>query len=234
MKDELSGDIASEFVGLKAKMYSLKTLHFEKQTAKGVPKSVLKSRVSHNDYKNCLLNVQGTRESFKTITSSHHVLKTVQQNKISLCPFDDKRYILGDVDENPPKRYHWGPTKMYAPERHIVATPKVCSTEPSATTTTPEVCFVQSPATTTPEVCFPQPSTTTTASQPPTTASQPPTTASQPPTAAPQPSTTAGGSLGRDERGQQAFKTVGSWELGRGVKTSVVQSSDGGEFVNIR
>ncbi|GBN91024.1 hypothetical protein AVEN_195498-1, partial [Araneus ventricosus] len=96
MKDELSGDIASEFVGLKAKMYSLKTLHFEKQTAKGVPKSVLKSRVSHNDYKNCLLNVQGTRESFKTITSSHHVLKTVQQNKISLCPFDDKRYILDD------------------------------------------------------------------------------------------------------------------------------------------
>ncbi|GBM20218.1 hypothetical protein AVEN_216642-1 [Araneus ventricosus] len=92
MKDELCGDIASEFVGLKAKMYSLKTLHFEKQTAKGV----LKSRVSHNDYKNCLLNVQGTRESFKTIKSSYHVLKTVQQNKISLCPFDDKRDVLDD------------------------------------------------------------------------------------------------------------------------------------------
>ncbi|GBM58370.1 hypothetical protein AVEN_230547-1, partial [Araneus ventricosus] len=81
--------------------------------------------------------------------------------------------------ENPPKRYHWGPTKMYAPERHIVVTPKVRSTEPSATT--PEVCFAQPPAITTPEVCFAQPPATTTASEPSTT------TASQPSTAAPQP-----------------------------------------------
>ncbi|GBM29167.1 hypothetical protein AVEN_227712-1 [Araneus ventricosus] len=57
------------------------------------------------------------------------------------------------------------------------------------------------------------------------------TTASQPSTAAPQPPTTAGISLGRDKR---AYKTVVSWELGGGVKASVVQSSDGGEFVNIR
>ncbi|GBN83509.1 hypothetical protein AVEN_266030-1 [Araneus ventricosus] len=46
--------------------------------------------------------------------------------------------------------------------------------------------------------------------------------------------TTAGSPLGRDERGQRAYKTVGSWELGGGIKASVVQSSDGGAFVNIR
>ncbi|GBN67380.1 hypothetical protein AVEN_149573-1 [Araneus ventricosus] len=96
MKDELSDGIASEFVGLKAKMYSLKTLQFEKQAAKGVHKSVLKSRISHDDYKNCLLDAQRTRNSFKTIISSSHVLNTVQNTKISLCPFDDKRYVLHD------------------------------------------------------------------------------------------------------------------------------------------
>ncbi|GBN09055.1 hypothetical protein AVEN_126249-1 [Araneus ventricosus] len=58
--------------------------------------------------------------------------------------------------------------------------------------------------------------------------------ASQPSTAAPEPSAAAGSPLGRDgERGQRTYKTVGSWELGGGVKASVVQSSDGA-FVNFR
>ncbi|GBN43361.1 hypothetical protein AVEN_80823-1 [Araneus ventricosus] len=113
----------------------------------------------------------------------------------STHPLHDDKNKKVLVDENPPKRYHCGPTKMYAPERHIVATPKVRSTEPSATT--PEVCFAQPPATTTPEVCFAQPPATNTPkvcfAQPPAT-----TTASQPSTAAPQPPTTAGSSLGRD------------------------------------
>ncbi|KAF8795495.1 hypothetical protein HNY73_003339 [Argiope bruennichi] len=99
MKDELSGNIACEFVGLKAKMYSLKTLQFEKQVAKGVAKSILKNKIQHEDYKNCIFNVQRTRHAFKTISSSRHVLNTIQCNKISLCPFDDKRYVLEDVPE---------------------------------------------------------------------------------------------------------------------------------------
>ncbi|GBM50523.1 hypothetical protein AVEN_160745-1 [Araneus ventricosus] len=109
---------------------------------------------------------------------------------------DGNDHLFISLDENPPKRFHWGPAMMYAPERHTVATPKMRSTEPSATT---------------PEVCFAQPSTT----------------------AAPQPSTAAGSPLGRDER-RRAYKTVGSWELGGGIKAFVVQSSDGGAFVNIR
>ncbi|GFT03196.1 uncharacterized protein TNCV_3610571 [Trichonephila clavipes] len=41
MKDELSSSLALEFVGLKPKMYSLKSAEKEKKTAKGVSKILL-------------------------------------------------------------------------------------------------------------------------------------------------------------------------------------------------
>ncbi|GFY67148.1 uncharacterized protein TNIN_416021 [Trichonephila inaurata madagascariensis] len=96
MKDELNGMVATEFVGLKAKMYSIKTLTLEKNTAKGVHKSILKSKISHEDYKNCLINKHRSREEFKSINSSIHQIHSVKSKKNSLCPFDDKRYILED------------------------------------------------------------------------------------------------------------------------------------------
>ncbi|GBM14484.1 hypothetical protein AVEN_101138-1 [Araneus ventricosus] len=166
---------------------------------------------------------------------------------------DGNDHLFISLDENSPKRAKWGPAKLFMPEgcniqpsttttaatQPSFTTPEVSSTaskmrfaQPPATTaskmrfaqppatTTPEVCFAQPPATTTPEVCFAQPPATTTASQPSTTASEP--------------SAAAGSPLGRDgERGQRTYKTIGSWELGGGVKASVVQSSDGA-FVNIR
>ena len=57
-KDEINGEPLVEFVGLKAKMHSLK--HFERgrivetRKAKIVKKCVVKKRVSHDDYKHCL------------------------------------------------------------------------------------------------------------------------------------------------------------------------------------
>ncbi|GBN70683.1 hypothetical protein AVEN_171540-1 [Araneus ventricosus] len=80
--------------------------------------------------------------------------------------------------------------------------------------------------------CLRDPSTTTTAAPQPSFTTT--TSAAQPSTAAPEPSAAAGSPLGRDgERGQRTYKTVGSWELGEGVKASVVQFSDGA-FVNFR
>ncbi|GBM20216.1 hypothetical protein AVEN_216640-1 [Araneus ventricosus] len=111
---------------------------------------------------------------------------------------------------------------MYAPEGHTVqpptaAAPEVRSIEPSAATT-------------------PQPSTTTTAAPQPSTTT---TDASQPSTAPKVPSTrplttpeVLSAQFRRDQR--RTYKTVGSWELGGGIKASVVQTDDGGTFINIR
>ena len=45
MKDELNGEIIEEFVGLRAKMYSLKTKKEEMKKAKGVKKNVVKKDI---------------------------------------------------------------------------------------------------------------------------------------------------------------------------------------------
>ena len=54
MKGELIGEIIEEFVGLRAKMYSLKTKKEEMTKAKGVKKNVVKKYISHQDYVDCL------------------------------------------------------------------------------------------------------------------------------------------------------------------------------------
>ncbi|GFX81371.1 uncharacterized protein TNCV_142211 [Trichonephila clavipes] len=51
MKDELSSSLALEFVGLKPKMYSLKSAEMEKKTAKGVSKIIIQQQIRHTDYK---------------------------------------------------------------------------------------------------------------------------------------------------------------------------------------
>ena len=94
MKDETFGTPIEEFVGLRAKMYSLITRKIHKKTAKGVAKYVVKRNFKHDHYKNCLFNEEITRASMNRIQSFNHQLFSVRINKIALSPYDDKRYIL--------------------------------------------------------------------------------------------------------------------------------------------
>ena len=107
MKDELKSVSLREVIGLKPKMYSLlyseKNKIIECKKAKGVKKSTLKTKISHADYKNTLLNnsvlnasattyelffasdfesAQGTaqRHSEMKIRSALHALPSTYQN----------------------------------------------------------------------------------------------------------------------------------------------------------
>ena len=95
-KDETAGDTITEFVGLKSKMYSYKTENKENKTAKGVKKNVINSELSLSDYLNTLQKCNTMRHKMRTIRSEHHQISSYQINKVSLSPFDDKRYILDD------------------------------------------------------------------------------------------------------------------------------------------
>ena len=95
-KDETAGDTITEFVGLKSKMYSYKTENKENKTAKGVKKNVIKSELSLSDYLNTLQKCNTMWHKMRTIRSEHHQISSYQINKVSLSPFDDKRYILDD------------------------------------------------------------------------------------------------------------------------------------------
>jgi hypothetical protein len=54
MEDETTSVPMTEFVGLRPKMYSLTFGPSEKRTAKGVSKSVIRSKLRHSSYKQCL------------------------------------------------------------------------------------------------------------------------------------------------------------------------------------
>jgi len=97
MKDECDGKIISEFVGLRAKMYSLKEQQGKiKKVGKGIVKTTLKKHITHEDYVNTLIEEKISRAFMTTIESKNHNIHTVSRAKITLSPFDDKRYILPD------------------------------------------------------------------------------------------------------------------------------------------
>ena len=92
MKDEFSGVIVREFVGLKSKMNSMKKMNgTEYNTAKGVSVAT-----EFEKFKDFLFNKKIIIQKIKRIQSKKHKLGTYQINKISLSCFDDKRYVLDD------------------------------------------------------------------------------------------------------------------------------------------
>ena len=91
MKDEFKGEVVSEFIGLKSKMYSLVSVNNEEKTkAKGINK-----KLKHREFVDVLFNKK-VRHNMKRIQSKLHRLGTYDICKISLSCFDDKRYVLDD------------------------------------------------------------------------------------------------------------------------------------------
>jgi len=94
-----------EFVGLRAKMYSLDCQTRSQKKAKAVQKYYLKKHVRHSQYLEVLRNVcQTTMCRFRAFRSTNHVVNTLEVSKVSKVwltdtksvAFDDKRYILDD------------------------------------------------------------------------------------------------------------------------------------------
>ena len=101
MKDETSGKIMCEIVGLRAKMYSFKVYDPEKDTfetmkkAKGIQKAAIK-KLTHEQYLEQLHNPEENHVTVRRIGQVLHTVLTFEQQKRALCAFDDKRYLLGD------------------------------------------------------------------------------------------------------------------------------------------
>ena len=96
MKDEMCGQPITEFIGLKAKMYALKTADEEKKRAKGVQRSVLNQEITFEDFKQCLFEDGFMYHSMTRLNCENHKIRGIEQIKMSLSPFDDKRYIFPD------------------------------------------------------------------------------------------------------------------------------------------
>ena len=113
-KDESASKCITEFVGLRSKMYSFMfddkkdVSKAEVRVAKGVQKSVIFNDLRFSTYLNCLWNDEVKEHNFKTIRSMKHSVATYTQSKITLCPFEDKRYLLDAINSVPYGHYVLG------------------------------------------------------------------------------------------------------------------------------
>ena len=94
MKDECAGVPIAEYVGLRPKMYSiLKGDSAEIRKAKGVKKCVVKKQLRHEQYKEALFDRKTFRHGMDMLRSERHQMYGIRVHKISLSPFDSKRWI---------------------------------------------------------------------------------------------------------------------------------------------
>ena len=97
MKDELGGDIITEFVALRPKAYSYITNDFiEMKKAKGTKKCVVNKMLRFEDYKKCLFDNGKVLKSQQRFKSENHEVHTENINKIALSCDDDKRIVTSD------------------------------------------------------------------------------------------------------------------------------------------
>ena len=106
MKDELGGEIITEFIALRPKTYSYLTVNDKiDKKAKGTKKCVIKKMIKFDDYKKCLLNDQVILKSQQRFISNKHYVYTEDVNKIALSNDDDKRIVSPDKISSYPYGY---------------------------------------------------------------------------------------------------------------------------------
>lgn len=102
-KDELGGEIITEFTGLRAKLYCINSKKIQIKKAKGVSKSVTKQlKLKH--YNRTLRSDVNFKSKMNMIKSIKHILYSQEVNKVVLNKTDDKRQILSNQIETLP----WG------------------------------------------------------------------------------------------------------------------------------
>ena len=94
MKDEAGGKIIQQCVCLGARQYSFKM--WEDSSEHKRCKNVVKKHITHDDYKNCLLNREELMRKMNVIRSHLHDVYTEEVNKVALSAEDDKRVIMED------------------------------------------------------------------------------------------------------------------------------------------
>ncbi|XP_075162781.1 uncharacterized protein LOC142235412 [Haematobia irritans] len=120
MKDENSGRIMTEFIGLRPKMYSMKVEDCaEIKKSKGVKKSVLR-KYTFETYRECLFNKKNLSDSMLVFRSKKHTVFTNKVNKITLSYNDDKRKIREDGINT----YAWGHYAI-ANENHSISSNEI-------------------------------------------------------------------------------------------------------------
>ncbi len=96
-KDECGGKFITEFVGLKAKSYSIEMANGKtEKKCKEVKKYVVRNHITHEDYKECLFSGESQYRTMNTTRSRKHDVGSEKINKTALSADDDKRIIMAN------------------------------------------------------------------------------------------------------------------------------------------
>ena len=105
MKDELGGEIMTEFVTLRPKIYAYKagsaessSMRGEVKKCKGIKKCVVRVTISFGDYINCLLSRETSYRSQLMFRSSKHEVRMLEVNKLALSRDDDKCITVNGIN----------------------------------------------------------------------------------------------------------------------------------------
>lgn len=101
-KDEACSNQVTKFVGLRPKMYSyvIDNDDHEHNKGKGVARSVVASYRTEM-YEKVLMDSSKIYSTFKSLRSKNHNIFTIEQNKIGLSSYDDKRKWLDPINSVP-------------------------------------------------------------------------------------------------------------------------------------
>ena len=93
-KDIHAGDIITEVVALRSKMYAVRMQNDrENLKAKGLKRHLVKD-LTVDSYRRCLMECETTHHRFKQIRRFKHHIVTQVSGKVGLSPYEDKRYVL--------------------------------------------------------------------------------------------------------------------------------------------
>lgn len=105
-KDENAGRIMTAFCGLRSKQYATQVEGVDAdKKSKGVKRSVVKNKLTFEDYKNTCLDKTVKTVQQRLIQSSRHEVYTVEQTRTALSHNDTKRYLRNDGTN---ETYAWG------------------------------------------------------------------------------------------------------------------------------
>jgi len=137
MKLENKTAFIKEYVGLAAKMYSLKmvghvdhngnehedgcTIDYMK--GKGVPTRALQSNATHETYKQMVFHPSVNRVTFRTLRSKNHVVQQLEIDRKMLTAYNDKVFAVTQFESRPLGHYR----------NHEHATTDPTTTDPTTT-----------------------------------------------------------------------------------------------------
>ena len=120
MKNELRGEIMTEFVTLRPKTYAYKTGSAESKKCKGIKKCVVKKTISFEYYKACLFGRETSYRSQLTFRSSKHEVRMLEVNKLALSRDDDKRITVNGISSLARGHYHVAGAPYGAPPHNKI------------------------------------------------------------------------------------------------------------------